>query len=410
MTQLRKSKDGDKIHLSWGARSFIEAPSSKILFFSVSLVLLSIVTFFVASFFITIDKTVKSAGVTDSFNGVKETIALVSGQVLILDVKEGETVSADAIVGRLRIEGTNEKKLIEYSESLKKVLHLCKKSECQISAGSLEVAMFSDPHLKEALTSVVRKFSDYTYSQVELRQKTAREVNPLKQRLNLINKKLSYLSKSKMKDYLVMQREGLDEEKGRLEQQLISTENQLSGTVRERKNEAIFSLQLAIFQLESFIEKHQLKTPVAGKIAKIHHNIGSYVKDHEPVISIIPESSPIIARVNIPPKDVARVKEGDNVFIGIDSYPVHKFGYFSGKVLTIDRVASAIRSDNPSNGFVAKISIDTNSLSRNPAFAVSFDELPRVKLDPGMGVEVRVVTGKSKLIQIMVDKILGKEK
>ncbi len=393
--------------LSWAARSFIDAPSSRVLFLCVSLVLVSVVAFFISSFFITIDRTVRSSGETDSFLGVKEVIALRAGQIESLSVTEGEMIAADKVIGRLKIEGSSEEKLHDYLTRLQKVLQVCRDSDCELPKGTLDVAIFSDPGLKEALTNVSRMFADYRYSRVELGQKTSREIDPLKQRLGLIQKKLQYLAKSKMKNYLLMQKEALDEEKGRLEQQLIATENQLSGTVREKKNEALHSLELAIFQLQNFVVKHQLKVPVSGIVAKLHRSKGSYVKEYDPILAIIPESSPIIARVNIPAKDVSKVKDGDNVFISIDSYPSHKYGYFSGKLLTIEKIASGGQS-NVANNFVAKISIDTDSLKRNPAFA--FDELTKVKLEPGMGVEVRIVTGKTKLIQLMVDKVLGKER
>ncbi|MFL5783312.1 MAG: HlyD family secretion protein [Bacteriovoracaceae bacterium] len=389
------------VQLSWAARSFIEAPSSRVLFFSVSLVLASIVTFFLASYFITIDLTVRTDGQTDSYLGVKEVIVLRSGQLEELRVKEGSLVSAQEVVGHLRIEGSSESMLLDYVHSLKAALKGCREKGCQLPQGTFDAAMFTDPSLKEALSNVSRKFSDYRYSQVELKEKLAREIGPLKQRLVLVRKKLEYLATSKMRNYLLMQKEALDEEKGRLEQQLIASENQLSGTEREKKSEAVHSLELAIYQIENFLEKHRLKAPVSGRVAKLYKTQGSYLREYEPVIAVIPESSPIVAKVNVAAKDVARIKEGDTAFVSIDAYPKHKYGYFSGKLVSIDKVASEAK-------YVARISIDINSLPRKPAFAV--EELGKVKLEPGMGVEVRIITGKTKLLQLMLDKVLGKER
>jgi multidrug resistance efflux pump len=389
-------KDDTHVFLSWGARSFIAAPSSKILFVAVVAVLGSLVAGIILSFFIHLDVVVKTQGKTDSLLGVKAAVAQVAGQVDSLTIKAGDTVKEGKIIGQILIEGTSEEKLRAIITELKNKMSVCEQADCSEKREIFEALEMRDNSIKETLAEVNRRLSAYYYATSEMKAKSLAEVGPLNDRKNLIRGKLKFLETSDMKKYLLLQKESLEEESGRITQQITGLENQINDRIQSSKQEAVHSLRIAILNLESFIARHQIRAPVTGKVAKLNKTQGSFVTLYENIITIVPESSPIVAKVLLDSKDYAKVTEGNKVFIGLDAFPTHRYGYFTGKVLSINSVKE---TEKDSDFYLANISIDLNSLKRFPA--------SEMKIFPGLKVEARIVTKRVPIIHIVVDKIVG---
>jgi multidrug efflux pump subunit AcrA (membrane-fusion protein) len=387
------------VFLSWGARSFISAPSSKVLGASVVLIFLSICFSLIASFYIEIDLVVKTRGQTNSLLGIKDAVALVNGQIESLSVRDGEFVKEGQIIGRLRIEGASENELGRSIQLLKNQINLCQATNCTGERFSLDLVGIVDPSLREHIADVNQKFSSYHYTHTELKMKTLTELDPLRDRQKLIVGKLNFLENSRMKKYLLMQREALEEENGRITQQITNLSNQIEERIHQSKSEAIHALRLAMFSFESFLLKHQIKSPVSGKISRLNKTQGSFVSLHEPILSIVPVSSPIISEAVVLTKDIGKVSRGNKVILSIDAFPPHRYGYFHGTVIGIEHIKG---TEAKPDHYLAKVEFDLTSPSkRSPAF----DKI--VKIVPGMQTEVRIISRREAVSSIILDKILG---
>ncbi|RYZ68040.1 MAG: biotin/lipoyl-binding protein, partial [Proteobacteria bacterium] len=84
--------------LSWRAVAFIESPSSSMLRLALLVLVGSFITCLVASFFIQLNISVTAMGVTDYLGGVKEAIAMTSGEIETLRVHEGDEVAKGQIL------------------------------------------------------------------------------------------------------------------------------------------------------------------------------------------------------------------------------------------------------------------------------------------------------------------------
>jgi membrane fusion protein, adhesin transport system len=393
------NEDNRFLNLSWGARSFIAAPSSAVLFASVLLIFFSLVFFTIASFFIEIDLVVKSRGQTNSLLGIKDSVAQISGQIEILKVKDGDVVEEGQVIGQIRIEGTKEAQLISMIQELKNQVDLCHTNPCVEERFSINALGIMDPSIREQIADVNRKFSSYFYTHSELKTKILTELDPLKERQRLILGKLQYLKSSDMKKYLVMQKESLEEESGRITQQVTNLQNQIEERIHQSKNEAIHSLRLAIFSLESFILKHQIRSPVRGRVSRLNRTQGSFVALHEIILTIVPEHSPIITEALVDTKDIGKVSRGNKVIISVDAFPPHRYGYFSGKVIGIEHIRG---SETKPDHYLAKIKFDEYSAKQR-----SLASQTKLVFSPGMQTQIRIISRRETVSSIILDKLLG---
>ena len=408
MSELDENTDSRR-HLSWGAVSFIEAPSSFVLGLAALLLGGSLVACFVASFFIKLDVAVKAQGVTDFMSGVKEAVALTAGQVYYMSVHEGDVVAKDQTVAWIRMPGTHEAQLRDLSKSLDNTLDRMSDTESAEKLGSIDFSFIEEPTLKSLLIDVQQKQTYFNRSLIDASDKNRRELAPIRRRKLIVGQQLDYIRKSKMKSYLLMQKQSLEEESGRLEQQITTANNALSNRIFDAKRETEKAIRLAQAALKSYVVAHQIKSPVSGTVGRLSVSVGGVVKDQQPVMTILPQDSPIVARVLVASKDIAKVKESLDVFVSVDSYPAHKYGYFKGRVLSIEKVIGARDgSSQAPDAYTVRISLDSKSLVRKPAF--DFKDGNEVHFLAGMNVEARIVSRRASLISLGFDKLFGNDK
>lgn len=398
MSEQRKNQ---QVQLSWGARSFISAPSSAVLGVSIIILSVSMIFFIIASFFIEIDLVVKTRGQTNSLLGIKEAVAQTSGQIESLPHKDGETVKANQVLGRIRIEGAVESDLKKTINLLKDKLAFCVSKECNNESFSVDLPGIFDPQLREPIADVNRKFSQYLYTVSEQKTKSLTELVPLRERLGVVGNKLKYLQSSSMKKYLLMQKETLEEENGRINQQIISLSNQIDERIHQSKADVIHSLRIAIGAFENFILKHQIKSPVDGKITRVSRSQGSFVSQYESIVSITPDASPNIVEAIVETKDVGKIQRGNLAIFSLDAYPPHRYGYFQGKIIGIEHIRG---KTDQSDHYIAKVEFGPITPGdRSPSSEV----ISTLKIVPGMQSHVRIITRRESLSNIIYDKILG---
>lgn len=77
--------------------------------------------------------------------------------------------------------------------------------------------------------------------------------------------------------------------------------------------------------------------PESGTVTAIHPNVGTHINMGMPILSIIPNNSPLELELLLPTRSAGFVQLGDLVKIRFDAFPYQKFGLGQGKVVNIDK-------------------------------------------------------------------------
>ena len=100
------------------------------------------------------------------------------------------------------------------------------------------------------------------------------------------------------------------------------------------------SLQNLKNNILNWEQLYVLKSPINGKVALFDlWNRYQNINIGETVFIIVPQqSTEIIGRIDIPIKNSAKVKKGQQVIIKLDNYPYQEWGSVSGKITSISEI------------------------------------------------------------------------
>ncbi len=394
-------------HLSWGAITFIERPSSKVLAFALFSLVLGAVIFLALSTIFKIDISVKVSGQINSIYGIK--IAQVSRDGIIeqILVANGDLVRKEQVIAKLKIQGSSELELESVKKNIKFYLGQIQSKKVPNKIVVPWPSKVSDSPLRSQFVDCEKKLSNYLYLRSIGLQNVKAETEPISQRLEFLDQQLTRIKSSRYRDDLLMQKYTIQDEVGRLKTQLATIENGMRLKLQEAEIEIERSLENTLAFLELFLEAHFIKAPVDGKVLRFQQFIGSNIKAGDAFANLVEDSSPLVAEVLVPSRDISRVKESANVWVSIDAYPRNKYGYFKGKVISIEKLKSSVVSAKASTdemGYLAKISIDLDDYRRNPASAKK-----KVQLIPGMKVDVQIVWKKTSLMGLFKSNFVSED-
>ncbi|NWK52103.1 MULTISPECIES: HlyD family secretion protein [Acinetobacter] len=181
-------------------------------------------------------------------------------------------------------------------------------------------------------------------------------------------------------DYLdqLAQYESLQREKVSLEKQLTEQQISLSG-LENRQNNQIEQLErLSSSNTQELIEMQSrqhitIQANSSGVIGTINAEVGQFVDLSKPLLTVLPENTPLIAQLYVPSRAIGFVKEGDQVLLRYQAYPYQKFGHAKAQVLSVAKTALASQ-DLQTIGIISP----QEQLNNEPVYLV------RAKLDKQM--------------------------
>ena len=181
-------------------------------------------------------------------------------------------------------------------------------------------------------------------------------------------------------DYLdqLAQYESLQREKVSLEKQLTEQQISLSG-LENRQNNQIEQLErLLSSNTQELIEMQSrqhitIQANSSGVIGTINAEVGQFVDLSKPLLTVLPENTPLIAQLYVPSRAIGFVKEGDQVLLRYQAYPYQKFGHAKAQVLSVAKTALASQ-DLQTIGIISP----QEQLNNEPVYLV------RAKLDKQM--------------------------
>ncbi|WP_435250609.1 HlyD family efflux transporter periplasmic adaptor subunit (plasmid) [Vibrio sp. nBUS_14] len=352
--------------------------------------------FFLWSFFFKIDQTVRSSGVIISSDR-NQIIQVADGGVLVkLLVKEGSYVKKGQLLATLE----KERAKALYEESLSRLHSLkiqLKRYRSEISGTHLE---YGDDF---------EGYDDLIKSQYKLYEQKKKslddEINHLKELLFIAEKELvmnqNLLSSGDISHLEVM----------RTRRQVID----LKGKIKNVKNKYFDDSYNSAAEIESKIEieRHKLYeredilnhtnvlSPVEGIVNFISvTTIGGVLRPGDELMQLSPTNDDIFIEAKIRPMDIGNIKKGQRVNIKLSAFDFVIYGSLLGKL-------NYISSDTLTESIDGKLeSYYTVHVLIDKEHKNSLSKFSDIKLKPGMGASIDVITGERTVLSYITKPIV----
>jgi HlyD family type I secretion membrane fusion protein len=157
-------------------------------------------------------------------------------------------------------------------------------------------------------------------------------------------------------------------------------------------------LEALIRAEEDVLARADIRAPEAGVISNVRvHTIGGVIAAGEPILDLVPSGEDLEVSARLRPVDVEGVYPGLPARVTLTAYSARTVPTLDGTVSTI----SADRIEDERTGefyFLARVRIDKAELAG----------LDRVQLQPGMPVDVMIVSGERTVLDYVLDPFLAR--
>jgi len=151
----------------------------------------------------------------------------------------------------------------------------------------------------------------------------------------------------------------------------------------------------------------QIIAPEDGVVLEVaSRSVGSIMREAEPLITLVPSNTPLIAEVTIPSSDVGYTTIGDPVSVKVDAYPYQRHGMVKGRLASISEASFSTQGTGndpakplpPSRGAVhrARIELTQRELDKMPEGA---------RLTPGMTVAADIKVGSRTVMSYFLNPV-----
>lgn len=208
----------------------------------------------------------------------------------------------------------------------------------------------------------------------------------------VLNDLVSYKSKidqssCKLQE-LAHQKSQTAEEIAHIEQDFIATNLKELAEKQREATELEAKVKVANFQNAQKL----VNSPVDGHVDSLFvHTVGGVVTPAEKLLSIVPDSAPLIIQASVLSKDIGFVKVGLPAAIKVDTFDFQKYGLLDGKV-------TLVAHDSKEDDKLGQI-FDVYVRPKSPYMLV---EGKTQKLASGMTVVTEVKIGKRRIIEFFI--------
>lgn len=238
--------------------------------------------------------------------------------------------------------------------------------------------------------------------QLEIAQNTY-EAEQCKAELEKINRQMSWENaKAEIQD----KQNEIQLQQIRIEQERIKHEESLSNrdNLDIKKNESILDLLVQkekfLLDVENQIEKVQksidlfsLKSPIDGTVHGLSTNtVGGVVTLAQPIMTIVPDGTPLLVEASLQNKDVGFVHIGQQVEVKVDAFPYQRYGMVEGIVQSVSPDAF----EDEKLGLIYRVKVALE----NPTVIVDGKEQ---RLSAGMSVSAEIKTGRRRIISFFLE-------
>ncbi|MBM4307372.1 MAG: HlyD family type I secretion periplasmic adaptor subunit [Deltaproteobacteria bacterium] len=190
-------------------------------------------------------------------------------------------------------------------------------------------------------------------------------------------------------------RDSLKEAERNLEALKKERERSILGEILE-KERSITVLEGEFTKASKRSQLEKLHSPVNGTVHGLAmHTIGGVVTSAQPIVTIVPEGTPMIVEAMALNKDVGFIHLGQKAELKLDTFPFQKYGTIEAELFFVSPDAQ----EDQKIGLVYKIKLRPNRLM----IRVKDKDIP---LSPGMAVTAEIKTGERRVIEFFISPFI----
>ena len=221
-----------------------------------------------------------------------------------------------------------------------------------------------------------------------------------------IKPQYEFLKLRREKNSIVKEVEGVKLSLPRLNSAIIEIKEKMNNIEYERQIKAKEELNevLAKYQstlntdnaLSDQVDRTVVKAPINGIVQKLFvHTVGGVIRPGADLVEIVPTDKSLLIEVKIKPSDIAFIYVGQMAKVKFSAYDFAVFGSLDGKVESIS--ADSIKDEKDVTYFKVRIKTTKSYLERKHK---------KLKIIPGMTVDVDIITGKKTVLDYILKPIL----
>lgn len=307
-----------------------------------------------------------------------------------------ERLKAELEGREIRGEGKNHERLLMLQMELKRA----REGEYRAKVSSLEsvisqkkIALLS----AEESISKLEKTVEIVGKQEEALRRLAERgyaslMEHLQRQKELVRAEKELIEQRKLAEQI---RDSLKEAEKNLEALKKERERSILGEIIERER-AITVLESDFKKANKRYQLEKLYSPVSGKVhGLLAHTVGGVVTSAQPIVTIVPEGTPLIVEALIPNKDIGFIQLGQKAELKFDTFPFQKYGTIEAELFYISPDAQEMDKV----GLVYKIKL-------KPKHFTMRVEDKDISISPGMAVTAEIKTGKRRVIEFFLSPLI----
>jgi adhesin transport system membrane fusion protein len=169
-----------------------------------------------------------------------------------------------------------------------------------------------------------------------------------------------------------------------------------------RTEEELVAAQQVLAQREDSLRAASLIAPTDGIVKNVRlTTVGGVLRAGDEVLQIVPTDEDLIVEAQVPPRDIAYLKLGQNARVNFDAYDSAIYGSGDGKVVYISPdTLSEERADGGTNAYYrVNLVVDISPMRPRRAGET-------IDLQPGMTATAEILTGKNTVFRYLTKPIL----
>ncbi len=385
----------------------------------------------VGIYIVKVDVVVSARGKVIPDGDLKILQPFETGVIRKIFIKEGDYVEKGQILVEIdpTIEAADleskEKNLLYHSLTKKRVEALLTNKNFSLTKTTPEVMLHTNLYKaqKQSYEATIKQKEKELREVQSAIESLTEEVEKLETLINIVSEEEKRLKelvstgavaeiryREKLKERLSLERER-DLRKNQIEENMIKLERIKheietikSGFEEKLLTEAGNSLQqenllTSEITTAKFKEiKRFIRSPVNGYVHLLDvKTLGGIVTQAQPIISIVPENTPLVIRAIVLNKDIGFIKRGQKVVIKVDAFDFQKYGTINGEVIIVSPY-SIEDKEIGIDGYPVYIKMYSTDLKTRDGKIY--------KIKPGMSVLAEINIGKRRIAELFLSPFI----
>ncbi len=339
---------------------------------------------------IELDPTIKQADVASTAKALS--IHVTDKERLMEELNGEKTGNRQEAIGN----GRKAKGIFELQNKLKEA----RESEYKAREDALRLIISQRENALFAAEAILTKL-EKTYAILKEQEDAYRNLykHEYISKMDLLNKQMEFHSAEQeleaQKRIARQAKDSLEEARKNLDALKKEREKGILSDIVDREK-SITAIEGEVIKAKKRYELERLCSPVAGTVHGLaSYTVGGVVTPAQPIVTVVPEGTPLIIEVMALNKDIGFLKVGQEAEVKLDTFPFQKYGTIKGKVAFISPDAF----EDEKLGSVYKMKVELEKASIN----VDGNGIP---VSPGMAVTVEVKTNKRRIIEFFLSPIV----